>query len=134
MVERKEIEMPLVLFKHAYLGAHPRAVADIAQALPSLVAEALTVEEADGQLAPEDIEVWVLPENPGDVNPYHLGIVIFAQEYPSRRAKLDEARAYIIRGLETIVPDAFADYGDLTSKRGFVWVLLGPGSFGEFAI
>lgn len=126
--------MPLVLVKHARLGMHPRAVADIAQALPALVAEALTVEEADGQLAPEDIEVWVLPENPCDVNPYHLGIVIFAQEYPSRRAKLDEARAYIVRGLETIVPDIFSDYGDLTRKRGFVWVLLCPSSFDEFAI
>lgn len=124
--------MPLALVKYNHI--HPRAVAEVTRLLPTLVAEALTVKEADGQLTPVDVEVFALEENCLDVNPYHLGIVIFANDYPSRRAKLDEARADIIRGLEAGLPDILRRYEISRDIKGFVWILLCPGSFGEFAI
>lgn len=130
--------MPLALLVYDPERITSGVAGEIAFILPQFVAAELTVEEEDGQLSPSDIEVRVLPKSPEDIDHYDLSIVIFAQDYPSRRAKLDEARAAIISELEDALPlicdesDCFTWYPPRI--KGFVWVLLCPGSFGEFEI
>ena len=128
--------MPLVLLKYDPESVPSAMAEEIAYILPQFVAVELTVEEADGQLSPKDIEVWPLPKSPDDVdcNSYDLSIIIVAQDYPSRRAKLDEARAAIINELQDALPFVCDTYEVPGIIKGFVWVLLCPGSFGEFDV
>lgn len=128
--------MPLVLLKYDPESVPSAMAGEIAYILPQFVAAELTVEEVGGQLSLEDVEVWPLPKSPDDVDPnnYDLSIVIVAQDYPSRRAKLDEARAAIVNELQDVLPLICDTYDASSIIKGFVWVLLCPGSFGEFAV
>lgn len=133
--------MPLVLVRYS-TAIHPRAVGEIADDLRSFVAEVLTAQEAESKLSPSDIEVWVEEEKTCDVSLHTLQIVIFANDYPSRRAKLDQARALIVSRLKARLPDylrrwpsrKLPDPKGRFGLKGYVWVLLCPSSFGEFHI
>jgi len=94
--------------------------------LPNIVARALTCDHPDGQLTPGDIELELAPFKFGElkmITDYRLHIVIDANDYPQRRANLDERRDQIIRELRETFDDL---------PKGFVWVRLFPASFGEF--
>jgi len=57
-----------------------------------------------------------------DVNTKPLEITIWAGHYPTREINLDERRAKITAAVRNIIPPGV---------KGFVWVLLQPGSFEE---
>ena len=91
-----------------------------------IVADALTIPGTDGELHSHEIEMEVRDfgsfDQPGK---YSLEITVLANEYPERRANLDERREKIIAGVKDALPN-------FPPGRGYVWVLLMPGSFGEF--
>ncbi|MDO8435907.1 MAG: hypothetical protein Q7S82_00780 [bacterium] len=91
--------------------------------LPGLVASALTCEHPDGGLEAQDVEVWVQDFGPNDINTTDVEIIIWANLYPERQANLDDRREKICKGVRLILPKMI---------KGFVWVILNPGSFGEF--
>jgi hypothetical protein len=116
--------MPLVLMKR-----NPRVIDDelagkIAQQLPAIVAEALDISahDKDGALTAQDIEVYVQDSSELDVNTKPLEITIWAGYYPARNENLGERRAKIAKAVRAIKPP---------EAKGFVWVLLVPGSFEE---
>ncbi len=130
--------MPLVL-----LNRDPKEISDgLAQAIGGMltkaVAEALDVpEEPDGRLAPTDVEVMVRDVRPNlDVNCVALAITVFANEFPARKANLDERREIIeekVRKFLRQVDDAAGGrrlHRLCQGHQVFVWVRLAPASFG----
>lgn len=103
----------------------------ITKILPSVVAEALIGDEAGSKLVPSDIEVRVRvqgicdPIVEGSLAPkYDIGITIFAHDFPSRKVNLDFRRKMIASAVNPIV-------SELPDFKGYVWILLCPGAFGE---
>jgi len=117
--------MPLVVVNKGNCRI-PKAEFDgLISYLPVVVATALTTyENPDGKLKPADVEVWVHNPNSHDVGSDKVQIVIFANLYPERAANLDERRKQITRNIRKTFPSL--------NIYGWVWILLAPGSFGEF--
>lgn len=116
--------MPLVL-----MNRDPKVIDDelarkIAQQLPAIVANALDISAYDkaGALTANDVEVYVQDSTELDVNTKPLEITIWAGYYPARQETLDQRRAKIAEAVREIKPP---------EVKGFVWVLLQPGSFEE---
>lgn len=116
--------MPLIL-----MNRDPKVIGDelarkIAQQLPAIVADALDISEhdKDGALTANDVEVYVQDSTELDVNTKPLEITIWAGYYPARQENLDQRRAKIAEDVRAIKPPDI---------KGFVWVLLQPGSFEE---
>lgn len=87
-----------------------------------LVARELdTPEEPDGHLTVNDIEVQVREGSPLDLGTLPLQIIVHANEFPARRANLDERRKRIATELRERIPQL----------RGncFIWILLHLASF-----
>jgi len=103
----------------------PFGIGVIAENLRSSVAIALSVEEADGQLSPEDVEVRVREKSPLDATDYDIEVTVWAKHYPQREAKLDEATAEIAETFGRFISGAV---------RGWVYVLLSPAGFVEVDI
>jgi len=117
--------MPLAELYFDSEKVEPLVAAGIAHALTYWVADALSVEETDGQLTHEDIEVRVRIKGPHDVTAYHVEITIWAKHYWTREAKLEEAAARIAGELDKRV---------FENVRGFVYIILSPAAFAEFEI
>jgi len=129
--------MPLVL-----LNRNPELLDDdlthlLGKMLCEAVAKALSIDDdPDGRLTPSDIEVVVRDVRPGvDINYVTLAIIIFANDFPSRKANLDERREKIeaaIRDYFKTGPSSLARLGRELSmaKQMFVWIRLAPASFG----
>jgi len=120
-----------------------KPVKKLVKNLPSIVAKALSVPGTEGELSPNDIEVKVesfglIEEAEGssgftridvsgdvlrDIHTKDIEIIIWANDYPERAKNLDQRREQIIKEVRKFIPP------DIT---GFVWVLLQPGSYGEF--
>jgi len=94
--------------------------------LPTIVAEALSVPGTDGELTPEEIEVKVETFGLFDIHTKDLEIIILAQDFPERKKNLDERQRLITGKVRRLLSPS------VTGITGFVWVLLQPGSFGEF--
>lgn len=116
--------MPLVLIQHKNGRGLNEIAEKLAKELPALVAPTLSAPP-DGNLVPGDIEVWCTEGSTADVNTKDLEIIIWAHEYPERRANLEERKDVIVKGVRTFL----ADYDRNVS--GFVWILLQPTAFGE---
>ncbi len=115
--------MPLTLIQHKNGRGLGEIAEKLAKELPAFIAPALSVS-GDGQLTHDDIEVWVTEGSTADVNTKDLEIIIWAHEYPDRRANLEVRKDAIIGCVRTFL----ADYDRNVS--GFVWILLQPTAFG----
>lgn len=116
--------MPLVL-----MNRDPKVIGDelarkIALQLPAIVADALDISayDKDGALTANDVEVYMQDSTELNVNTKPLEITILAGHYPARQENLDQRRAKIAEAIRAIKPP---------EVKGFVWVLLQPGSFEE---
>ncbi len=90
------------------------------------IAAALSCGDEGGFLALDDIEIEIKDrdekKNFGGEK-YDVKVIIFANEYPSRRASLRERCDEIQKYLSCILPE---------TVTGYVWVLLSPAAFAEF--
>lgn len=116
--------MPLILVQHKHDRGFKEIAEKLAKELPALVAPMLSVPP-DGLLTPDDIEVWVTEGSPADVNTKGLEIIIWAHDYPERKANLEESKDVIVKGVRAFL----ADYD--RNITGFVWILLQPTAFGR---
>lgn len=99
----------------------------LADLLRKEVAAALTCADPGGQITSSDIEVEITLKDPmlhfgGEK--YDIQITVWAGDYPTRRANLNERRAQITRAISNV-------YGQ-SNLRGYVWIILVHSSFGEF--
>lgn len=92
----------------------------LAQDLPEIVARELDCG-GQGALIANDVEVTVLKKGPYDVMTRHIEIIIWANDYPKRRANLKKRQQKIAGAVRKI-----------TNHGGWIWVLLGHGAFGQF--
>jgi len=116
--------MPLVLMNRKEDFVDDDLAKRLAEELTLIVSLALDVpEEEDGRLVPGDIVVWVDSSSGLDVNVKPLEIIIWASDFPARKATLDSRRKEIIEAVKRLIP---------STVTGFVQVFLQPISFGEF--
>jgi len=110
--------MPLAELYFDPAAVSPVMAGQIAKRLTEWVSVNLSVDEADGQLSPEDVEVRVRTKGPHDVTNYHIEITVWAKHYPAREALLDEATARIIQALHgcNLPP----------RTKSWVYILLSP--------
>lgn len=83
-------------------------------------------EGSPSHLTTEDVEVYVRRPQFGDVNLGHhkLEITVFANDFPERRANIDERRMQIEKRLLDSLP---------SGAHGYIWIILAPASFGTFS-
>jgi len=97
---------------------------DLIDALPELVASALTCENPDGKLTAADVELWSRQrDDVHDRGFKDLQIVVFANDYPERRVNLDERQKMLKDSIRELLP---------SGVHGWLWVRLAPSSFAEF--
>lgn len=113
--------MPLAFVNYRDIVLDRGGVKRIVEALPELVAKSLSVEE--GRLVPGEVGVRTRRADAMDILTHDVEIVVFANHYPEREAKVQEAAEEI----NTSVEDLLAG----TGLRSYVWVLLTPGGFSE---
>ena len=97
----------------------------IGELLTVWVADALTCEDPGGHLAKDDIEVRFSMRSGLDVGgeQYALEVIVFANDFPSRRQNLEERCCAVRDKLRTtLTPDV----------HGSVWIRLAPAAFAEF--
>lgn len=114
--------MPLVVVSYREVALDHGGVKKVVEALPQLVSKALSVK--DGPLVPGDIEVRTWRVGELDIVHHDVEITVFANRYPERLAKLDLATVAINSSIAHLLSG--------TGLRGYVWILLSPGSFAEF--
>ena len=123
--------MPFVTLYYKPSFVKKEEMRAIAERLPEIVARALNVpENPAARLNANDIEVQ--PEEIDEectVNRRPLEIIILANDYPERKKNLDKRQEEITKAVREIKNEAWSL--DFRRVRGFVWVLLIPGSFGE---
>ncbi|MBI2003668.1 MAG: hypothetical protein HYS78_01690 [Parcubacteria group bacterium] len=120
--------MPLTLLQYKTDRGLKELAERLSKELPAIVAPVLTLsdrERLDGQVTPEDIIVWCVEGSKADVNSKDLEIIIWAHDFPERKANLEERKDAIIKGIHQFL----ADWD--RNVTGFVWVLLQPTAFGE---
>ncbi len=115
--------MPLVVVNKPKSWIPQEEFSKLMKNLPEIVANALTCENPDGKLTPNDIEVWVREPNQDDVGD-KLQILIFANNYPEREANLADR--------QKAITDRIKEMYKSLNIHGWVWVRLAPASFGEF--
>lgn len=126
---RAKSEMFLPPIREAiYVGENAREflglpLPKLVKNLPPIVAEALSVPGTEGELAPGEIEIKVESFGPRDIHTKDIEIIVWANEYIERKRNLKERQEIITRKVRELLPP---------DTTGFVWVLLQPGSFGEF--
>ncbi|MBI2984730.1 MAG: hypothetical protein HYY50_03850 [Candidatus Kerfeldbacteria bacterium] len=113
--------MPLVVVNRNPERVSDENIRNLVLALTAVAAEQLSSDEM--ALGPGDIEIWVQDFGPLDVHTKDLEIIIWAHDFPSRRANLDERTARIAARVKEL---AGADIS------GFVWILLQPTGFKPF--
>jgi len=101
---------------------------ELARHMPVIVASALDSEQDgdEGRLLPEHVEVWCNESGEFDIHTKDLAIIIWANEFPHRRATLGQRRDRIINDVHRCL----SAWGQ-EKLQGFVWVLLQPAAFGE---
>ena len=126
---------------------------ELAENLPGIVAPNLIVPERprhDGEVLPEDIIVKIIQGGTHDVNCKDIEIVIFAHDFPERKANLEERKEEILKGVRAFIESYEAKRRKIVESgprrlhairkhsgsyegqvSGFVWVLLVPTAFGQ---
>lgn len=118
--------MPLVFVKRNREKLPNEFLRPLMVAMPCIIAEALSTSSDEGRLTEEDIEVWTwdVRADDLDIGSYDIQVVIFANNYPERKARLEVSRKQIERWLQGNCPKGTC---------GLVWVVLQePNSFGAF--
>ncbi|MDP2789790.1 MAG: hypothetical protein Q8O51_01545 [bacterium] len=96
----------------------------VAQRLKWLVAKHLSAPADGGELRPDEVEVDVHERNHLDIAGKDIQIVVFAHDYPSRKQNLEQRKDLMLEDLK----------GFINSKYSvFLWILLCPSAYGEFA-
>lgn len=92
--------MPFALvFHHAHVSV--KELDRLRQCLPYAIARALSVPGTEAALEPTEIEVKMFPFGSFDAaQGYEVAILIFANDYPERRLKLDESKHQLMRDVE----------------------------------
>jgi len=125
--------VPLIIIRHK---PWQRKIATrLAGFLPDIVAPALTLPERtalDGLVAPKDIIVWCSESSDSDVHADDLAIVIFAHDFPERKADLEDQKETILDKVRDVVQAIREEDPDEIEISGFVWLLLFPSAFGSF--
>lgn len=114
--------MPLAIVSYREVVLDHGGIREVVEALPQLVANALSVKA--GPLVPGDIEVRTWRVADMDIVHHDVGIVVFANRYPEREAKLEKSTEKIKASVEDLLAG--------TGLTSYVWILLGLGSFREF--
>lgn len=117
--------MPIALLQYDPGRVQEEVVKDLAEHLPRIVANYLSVPGTNCQLTPADVNVWVNPVGLLDVNKKDLVIVVWAGLHAEREKNLDERRRDIAMAIR--LRCMFA-----VKRTGFVWILLQPDSFEEW--
>ena len=120
--------MPLVIVTRDPNTMNDAQALKLGPDLATIVAEALNApNDEGGALTAKDIEVRFRDIGPLDLNASPLEIEVFANDYPSRKANLEDRVDRICRELRIhpSVPTCAID-----DKGGFVWVFLGAAAFG----
>lgn len=120
--------MPIALVRYNPYFVAESHIQCVVDCLPMMIAKHLSVPGTDGELGPADVEVWVNPTGPLDVNKKDFVIVVLAGLYPEREQNLDERRKNLaeeIRSLLPLLPGS-------PKWTGFLWIVLQPQSFGEW--
>lgn len=119
-----------------YDAYHVRANNYLTKPIAEIVANELTCDDAGGSITSDDIEVELQPFGEMDkTNGMTITVQITADEFPSRKANLQERTDKIARAMQ----DLFRKSGviltpDVSVRRAFVWVLLTPAGFTKFEI
>ncbi len=115
--------MPLVVVNRNPKKLNDEQLKILVSSLPESVASILTCNDPGGHLRAEDIEVWVQDFGPYDVNIKDVEIIIWANLCPGRHATLNLRLNLLCNLISHVLPKEI---------KGFIWILLQPGSFGEF--
>ena len=109
------------------MDVEPYVVRILRDQLPGWIARELSVDEADGHLTEDDVEVRVRGKDPSlDAEPkYVVQVTVWAKYYKAREAKVNEAAVSI---LNSVKRDLIAH---CISGRAFVYILLSPAGFAE---
>ena len=98
--------------------------------LPQIVADALTSNDPEGELAASDIEVEVVAMDPGLRTRYDLHIEVEANDHPERRRDLERRAHWIAREIRVFFNQV--DTWKLPGPpKGWVWVKLVPAHWVE---
>ena len=101
----------------------------LAQELPFIIAPHLNVKNRDrhdGGITSKDIIVHCSEGNAGDVNGRDFEIMIFAHDFPERKANLEKSKDAIIEKVREHLKKHYK-----SAASGFVWILLVPTAFGQ---
>lgn len=118
------MKLPLVLVNRDPGALNDNELQEIVRVLPNIVAKALTCDDPDGKLTERDVEVLTRDFGPFDTSTKDFEIIIWANLYPERQKNLNSRTEEIYLKLSSFTPRRII--------KGFVWVLLQPGSFREF--
>lgn len=104
--------------------------------LPKEVAAALHIPDMpEARLSLANIQVWADPVGPFDVQSVDVAVIVDANDYPPRRAKLELAKVHLIskisEALMTREPQDVTGYPKGTRFSSNIKVRLTPGSFRE---
>lgn len=115
--------MPLVRIAINPRKVFPGWVGKLCEVLAVTVSDALSTNDG-GTLRPEDvmIEVSQVEHDLFSRNLKDCGVMIYAHDYPERRANLDERRRKIALEVVKYLP---------AGASWFVWVWLGTTSYGS---
>lgn len=96
----------------------------IIEALPGIIASNLNLPGcASGQLTPEEVEVFVVPQSGLHIIHRDVNVVVLANDFEARKANGQERSDNMREALKKLLP---------AGLTGFVWVLLAPGFYAEF--
>ncbi len=115
--------MPIALLQYDPEKVPEAEVRYIAEHLPKIIAEHLSIPKTDGQLTAADVEVWANPNGLLDVNSKDLVVVVWAALYPERLENIDQRRRDLAMAIRWMFSKKWT---------GYVWILLQPQSFEEW--
>lgn len=124
--------MPLVIVNRDATLVSDSVINDVAEMIRYTVASHLNVfERHEAHLSTDDIQLIVRDVRKGlDVGCVPFSVTVFANDYPERRANLEERSKKIAEQISRTLKHASGDNILYASQqRCFVWILLTPAGF-----
>ncbi len=103
----------------------PEWIEHIVGEMPKIVAEALSSDGELGHLEPQEVAVMPGKFHELALNVKDVDITIFANDYPERKANLEERRVKVLEEVRKLLGNFDRNLS------ACVWILLAPGSYGE---
>lgn len=117
--------MPLAIITYRPNSTITHLVCGIAEVLPSIIAQTLSIpEHPHASLSEGDTEVRLVASSGLDLNVPEIAIQVFANDYEGRRANLSERTVEICK----LLRESKAWFPSMDGHI-YVWVMLCPGSF-----